>query len=303
MTEREPVTRRKPSPTAARAAGTPARRGRATRVPGLDSTMDFGRDRLFTANLSRGLEVLRAFSVDAPVLGNREICDRTGIARSTVSRLTYTLVMLGYLSPVGRRYRLATGVLSLAYPMLAGLRIRELTRQFTLPLARRMGCNVNLAVRDRLRAVYIDSCRADPENTFMPEIGRVFPLLPTAIGRALILGSPRREVGAVMNRLRLEDPVRFEQDHALFERDAEHFARYGYCANRGEWGGGYRGVAAPIRQPAGWEPVAVNCTVAARTGADDPGLIRALGEYMREMIGEIEAALCVDRGDTADRRP
>ncbi len=242
--------------------------------------------------------MLRAFSADAPVLGNREICDRTGLARSTVSRLTYTLVMLGYLSPAGSRYRLATGVLSLAYPMLAGLRIRELARPFTLPLAKSLGCNVNLAVRDRLQAVYIDSCRADPENTFMPEIGRVFPLLPTSIGRALILGSPRREVVAVMNRLRLDAPDRFEQDHALFERDAEQFARHGYCVARGEWGGDYRGVAAPIRQPPGWEPVAVNCTVVARKAADDPGLIRVLGERMIAMIREIEGAI-----DAAGRNP
>ena len=37
-------------------------------------------------------------TVDLPVLGNREIADRTGLPKATISRLTYTLVLLGYLS-------------------------------------------------------------------------------------------------------------------------------------------------------------------------------------------------------------
>src|SRR3546814_11280775 len=62
----------------------------AISLPGLVNPHDLSSDRQFAMNLARGLEVLRAFSASAPLLGNREIADRTGLPKPTVSRLTYT---------------------------------------------------------------------------------------------------------------------------------------------------------------------------------------------------------------------
>ena len=45
-------------------------------------------DRQFAINLSRGLEVLRAFTPADQLLGNRELCDRTSLPKATISRLT-----------------------------------------------------------------------------------------------------------------------------------------------------------------------------------------------------------------------
>ena len=257
-------------------------------------------DRSFSTNLARGLQVLHAFGADAPVLGNGEICARTGLPRSTVSRLTYTLVSLGYLAHAGPRYRLAAGVLSLAYPMLASLRIRGIARRVMLALAQRTGCTVNLALRDRLRAVYIDSCRADPGNTNLPDIGVAYPLLPTAIGRALILGGTRREATAILNRLKVEDPVRFAREHALYQRDVEHNAPHGVGVSAGEWLPAYIGVAAPSSSPAGWEPVALNCTIATRAARTRAAFTRDLGPPLLEAVGEIERA-ALEEAEAAPR--
>src|ERR1700751_6481155 len=65
-------------------------------------------DRSFVVALSRGLDVLRAFQPNDGLLGNQEIAARTSLPKPTVSRLTYTLTKLGYLTPVPRfeKYRL-----------------------------------------------------------------------------------------------------------------------------------------------------------------------------------------------------
>jgi DNA-binding IclR family transcriptional regulator len=96
----------------------------AIALPGLVNPHDLTADRQFSMNLARGMEVLRAFTAVDPVLGNREISDRTGLPKPTVSRLTYTLTLLGYLSRVEglQKYRLGSGVLSLGYPLLANMR-------------------------------------------------------------------------------------------------------------------------------------------------------------------------------------
>ncbi|NIQ10280.1 MAG: helix-turn-helix domain-containing protein, partial [Gammaproteobacteria bacterium] len=48
--------------------------------------------------LARGLSVLRCFRQGDRFLGNQEIAERTGLPKATVSRLTNTLTVLGYLN-------------------------------------------------------------------------------------------------------------------------------------------------------------------------------------------------------------
>ena len=164
-------------------------------LPGLVSPHDLTQDRQFSMNLARGLEVLRAFTPASPVLGNREIADRTGLPKPTVSRLTYTLTLLGYRSRDGQlqKYRLGPGVLSLGHPLLASMAVRQAAKPLMESLARSTGCTVNMGVRDRDQVVYIDSVRADSTNQHLPDIGSTRPLLSSAIGRALILACPAAE--------------------------------------------------------------------------------------------------------------
>ena len=73
-------------------------------------------------SLERGVEILRAFRPGVDTLGNGEISERTGLPRSTVSRLTRTLVNSGMLDEVrtDRAYRLAAPVISFGHAMRTG---------------------------------------------------------------------------------------------------------------------------------------------------------------------------------------
>ena len=46
-------------------------------------------------SLERGIEILRSFRPGSELLGNADLAERTGLSRSTVSRLTQTLVASG----------------------------------------------------------------------------------------------------------------------------------------------------------------------------------------------------------------
>lgn len=92
--------------------------------------MAISTDRQFANNLSRGMEVLRAFSARTPVLSNRDLSDRTGLPKATVSRLTYTLCLMGYLKQADDgRYQLGIGGF-LAHPLLASLETAGLPGRF-----------------------------------------------------------------------------------------------------------------------------------------------------------------------------
>lgn len=260
-------------------------------LPGLVNPHDLSADRQFSMNLARGMEVLRAFTLAEPLLGNREISDRTGLPKPTVSRLTYTLTLLGYLSRVDglQKYRLGSGVLSLGYPLLANMRVRQIARPIMETVARETGCTVNLGMRDRTSVVYIDTCRVDPGNVYQPDIGSTRPLLSTAIGRALILASAPPERSAILNRLKVEDPHRFALDKPLWEADQKAFAERGYCYSRGDWRKEVHAVAVPIRQTPREEPMALNCTLSAyRLGKDT--LEKRVAPRLLDAVRQIETA-------------
>lgn len=236
-------------------------------LPGLAGPEELSGDRQFSISLSRGLQLLRAFGPGDIALGNRDLCERTGLPKATVSRLAYTLMMLGYLSrSADNRYALGAGVLTLGYPMLAGMRIRQIARPWLERLARETGGTVNLGMRDRLCAVYVDSCRADRGNDWRPDIGSIVPLLTTSIGCALLVGCSAGEQAAVLNRLRVQDPERFRVECVTWERERESFARVGYCVSQGEWRPDVHAVGVPLRQTIQPATMAINCTRSFRAG-------------------------------------
>ena len=104
----------------------------------------------FVTALARGLEILRAFGRDDRYLGNGELAKRTGIPKSTVSRLTQTLTSLGYLRYVDQleRYQLGPGVLALGYRYLAGNGVRDIAHPHMQALADSTDCSVALGAGD-----------------------------------------------------------------------------------------------------------------------------------------------------------
>ena len=263
----------------------------AITLPGLVDPHDLSTDRQFSMNLARGMEVLRAFSSATPLLGNREIADRTGLPKPTVSRLTYTLTLLGYLSrdPLLQKYKLGPGVLSLGHPLLASMHMRQLAKPLMESIARSTGCTVNLGVRDRASVVYVDSVRADSANQHLPDIGSSRPLLVAAIGRALILAHAPAERTAILNYLKVQDPALFGQHRPLWEADQKLFAAQGYCHSRGDWQRDLHAVAVPLRQPPGEPPLALNCTLAAYRVQGD-FLVREVVPLLKDAARQLAVA-------------
>src|SRR3981189_700852 len=113
-------------------------------------------DRSFVVALSRGLDVLRAFRPHDGLLGNQEIAARTNLPKPTVSRLTYTLTRLGYLTPVPRfeKYQLAPAALSLGYAALANLGVRHLSEPFREEVMRETGGAGSVGRRARLSMIF-----------------------------------------------------------------------------------------------------------------------------------------------------
>ena len=143
-------------------------------------------DRSFVVALARGLDVLRAFRPNDGLLGNQEIAARTNLPKPTISRLTYTLTKLGYLTQVPRfeKYQLAPAAMALGYAALANLGVKHLSESFRDELMRETGGAVAVGARDRLSMIYFGQSRSSLTVGVQLDVGSRIPIATTAMGRA-----------------------------------------------------------------------------------------------------------------------
>ena len=143
-------------------------------------------DRSFVVALSRGLDVLLAFHANDGLLGNQELAARTNLPKPTISRLTYTLTKLGYLTPVPRfeKYQLAPSAMALGYAALANLGVRHLSEAYREEVMRETGGAVAIGGRDRLSMIYFGQSRNGLLGVQL-DVGSRIPIATTAMGRAM----------------------------------------------------------------------------------------------------------------------
>ena len=160
-------------------------------------------DRKFIESLARGLDVLRAFSQQGGVLGNQDLARITGLPKPTISRMTYTLSKLGYLSYSTQleKYQLDAGVLALGYAYTSNLQVRRIAKPIMERLAERVNLSVGLTIRERLTMIYVENCRGDDAQALRMDVGSSLPISTSAAGRAYLAGLPQEERDVVMKEM------------------------------------------------------------------------------------------------------
>lgn len=205
-------------------------------------------DRKFIEALARGLDVLRAFKPGDGFLGNQELAQRTGLPKSSVSRFTYTLTKLGYLSYSERleKYQLGSGVLALGYAYVSNLAVRQIARPLMQELAENTRTAVGLAGRDRLEMIYIEYSAPDEVKTFRHEIGDRITMATSAAGRAYLAALPEDERAYFLSYIEKKSGSDWQAIKAGVEREVRCYQELGYCTSFGEWDKDINGVSAPL---------------------------------------------------------
>lgn len=136
-------------------------------------------------SLERGLAIIRAFG-ESPALNLTQISERTALSRSAVRRLLVTLVDLGYVKTVGKRYELAPSVLWLGYTYKQRVTMKDVCRPHLQILARHLGTSSSVAVLEEGDVRYI--CHITPTSEFAPTVteGTRLPAHQTSLGRVLL---------------------------------------------------------------------------------------------------------------------
>ncbi len=218
-------------------------------------------DRQFVTALARGLEVLSSFRARDKALGNLDIAQRCKLPKSTVSRLTYTLTRLGYLTldEDSGKYRLGTATLSLGSTVLARMDIRQIARPLMQELADVSKAMVSLCIRDRLSLIYVENCRSASALTLSLDVGSRIPIATTATGRAYLAVASERERAAIFEDLAaLDKPAWPALKHAI-NKALEDYRALGVACSFGDWQPDVNAIAIGIDPGGGMPLMAINC--------------------------------------------
>ena len=259
---------------------------------GVGAAQASGHDRKFVVALARGLDVLRAFTATEGLLGNQEIATRAGLPKATVSRLTYTLTKLGYLTHHERlsKYQLAPAALSIGYSALANMRIRQIARPYMQELANYTGASVALGSRDRLNLIYIEHCRSSASLMLRLDLGARIPIATTAMGRALLAATPEKERVWLMDHIARREGERWPKVRAGIEQAIKDFTAQGFAISVGDWQPDVRAVGVPLVPADGSGAFAFNCGAPAFQLTRER-LEHDIGPRLVNMARNVEAAL------------
>jgi DNA-binding IclR family transcriptional regulator len=220
-------------------------------------------DRQFVAALARGLAILRCFRLGEVYLSNQELARRSGLAKPTVSRLTYTLTRMAFLtySPAREEYALGPGVLVLGHTYLAAMKVREIARPMMQAVADAVQATVAMGEHDGLHMVVVEVCHGSPTYKLRVEVGERAPRNLTALGHANLASTPAESraetVEAVCRHFAPENPAPLATELLQSLRE---YDKLGFVVSCGEWTPEMFAVGVPLVSADGNRVLSLSCS-------------------------------------------
>lgn len=223
---------------------------------------DYEADRNFATTLARGLSVLRAFRTGDDGLTNAQIAERTGLPKSTVSRLTFTLGCLGYLTQPQRndRYRPGPTLLAMGHVAASSLAFLDPAEEMMQQLADLTGTLVLFAVRDRDKVALMRTWRPQQAASIWLEVGHRLPIGASSSGMAVLGATTREEFGWLLGD-RPDSPLDGSDYETLRLEARDQLMANGYTVVRKEqrYSRNIAAVSVPFRSSRLAGPVAFSC--------------------------------------------
>ena len=197
--------------------------------------------------IARAAEILRLLQSHPAGLNQAEICERVGMARSTVSRILNALEDEGLVaSRRGARgpYRLGPEIARMANTVRLGV-VTDM-RPFLTELSRGLNETVDLSILDGDRADFIDQVVAPHRLQAVSAVGESFPLYCSANGKALLSALPVDQLAQAMPKRLIPLTPKTIIDSAALRAELDRIRAEGVAYDREEQTEGICAVGAVL---------------------------------------------------------
>lgn len=218
-------------------------------------------DRDFVRSLIRGLDVMRAFSADRPVMTLTQVAEEAGMNRAAARRFLLTLVREGYAEVQGRNFRLRPKVLELGRSVLPTMTFADLAQPLLDDLAAELDETCYVTVLDAQSVVYILRASGRRLVGINLEVGSRMPAYLMSSGRVLAGALPPEQRRKWVNAVRLERHTdKTVRTKAELTKVVTEAGRQGWCVVDEEYEIGMRSLSVALSDREGHVFAAVNVT-------------------------------------------
>jgi IclR family transcriptional regulator, pca regulon regulatory protein len=234
----------------------------------------------FIKSLSKGINILQAFSTETPVLTLTDIAKKTGMNTTAVQRFTDTWMALGFLKRTEHKeFFLGPKVLTLGYSFLNGSHLRRLTEVYLTEFASRINRNVNMGILDEEHVVYLFRKEAQTFMKYALGAGSIMPCYCTAMGKILLAGLSDERLKKILDKVEIRKVTKHTiTDRKLLWQDLMETRKRGYSLCDRELSLALYSLAVPLLNGKNIVIAAANLSLSAD---------EALGVFLQDMIAEL----------------
>lgn len=176
--------------------------------------------------IGRAVAILRELEAERGDLSIGELAERLGLARSTVQRITASLVEEKLLMTGGGRGRVKLGPLLVRLGSNARLDMMAVAEPVMVALSRELGETVDLSVLSGTSALFIGQVPGRKRLSAVSHVGDRFPLHSTANGKAMLCAmKPTQRQKMLGSELERETPATITDPQRLEQVIAESIAQ------------------------------------------------------------------------------
>jgi IclR family transcriptional regulator, pca regulon regulatory protein len=236
----------------------------------------------FVEALAKGIAVIESFDAQHPDMTLSDIARRTGTTPAAARRSLLTLMALGYVGQVGKRFHLTPKVMILGGAFYSSARVDEVLGPEVRHIVETFGDACSVAVLVGQEVLYIAHASASRARRASAVVGARYPAFATSLGRVLLAGLPEPALEAYLSAL---EPPRLT-NRTLIDKDELRCAiasarDEGYATTVDQLDYGITALAVPIRGPDGR-------TVAALNSSGYTGMITP-DDMIRDRLIELRA--------------
>lgn len=205
------------------------------------------------SSVGAAIALMKCFSAEEHELGVTDLARKLGLAKSTVHRLSRTLMADGMLeqNAENEKYRLGIALFGLGALVRRRMNLSSEARQDLFALRQATHETVQLAILDGADIMFVYNLESTQAIRVNSDIGVRKPAFCTASGRAILaFQSPEAVDGALAGGLPRRTP-KTEVEPARLRKVLAEVRQRGYAIEDEESEAGMRAVAAPVRGPGG----------------------------------------------------
>jgi DNA-binding IclR family transcriptional regulator len=199
----------------------------------------------------RIVSVLEAFRPEEGAVGAAELARRTGLPKSTVHRITLSLVEAGLLERHGSGVRLGLRLFEIGQRVPRRRALRDAALPYMSDLREATRQTVHLAVLEGSEVVYVEILTSPGGPPLPSRVGGRLPAHATGVGKAILAFSPPEVSRAVLDGDLPRLSKRSTVAPGLLARELATIRKEGVAYDHEESGQGVVCAASPVLGPGG----------------------------------------------------